>query len=134
MRACDGTAANTGFTALGHGERMAVWTLRWLVDGPQSCGRLAATFWGDASLADTAPVLRQVMAARLACAGSLSLTRDERRMLRALTAAQAEDEMLLDNSLYKIALDGQLRAGLARAVRSLAAILAAHGHWLRQPA
>ena len=51
------------------------------------------------------------------------LTKDERRLLRALAAAQAGDEALLDNYLYKFALGPLPRAQLAQAMRSLAAAL-----------
>jgi hypothetical protein len=58
------------------------------------------------------------------------LTRDERRLLRALAAAQAADEMLMDNYLYKLALGFPSRALLAEAMRALAAALANQEHWL----
>jgi hypothetical protein len=56
------------------------------------------------------------------------LTRDERRLLRALAAAQAGDEALLDNYLYKLALGSSPRAQLAQAMRALAAALTVQGH------
>ena len=59
--------------------------------------------------------------------GSLSPTKDEHRLLRALAAAQAGDQAVLDNYLYKFALDRRQRVGLADAVRALAAALAAVG-------
>jgi hypothetical protein len=55
------------------------------------------------------------------------LTKDERRLLRALAAAQAGDEMLLDNYLYKFALGPSPRAQLAQAMRALAAALTVQG-------
>jgi len=61
---------------------------------------------------------------RLACPDRPALTKDERRLLRALAAARATDERLMDNYLYKIALDPSLRAFLAHAVRALATALA----------
>ena len=51
----------------------------------------------------------------------------------AIAAAQAEDAQLLDNYLYKLALNRSIRAPLAEAVKSLAACLAVHGYWLPQP-
>ena len=56
------------------------------------------------------------------------LTKDEQRLLRALAAAQAGDEVLLDNYLYKLALHPLTRAQLAQAMRVLASALAAQGH------
>lgn len=56
------------------------------------------------------------------------LSKDERRLLRALAAAQAGDEVLLDNYLYELALDPLTRAQLAQAMWVLAAALAAQGH------
>ncbi len=50
-------------------------------------------------------------------------TKDECRLLRALAAAQAGDAPLLDNYLYKLALEQNCRACLAEAVSSLAAAL-----------
>ena len=51
------------------------------------------------------------------------LTKDERRLIRAVAAAQAGDEVLLDNYLYKLALEPSPRAQLAQAMRALAAAL-----------
>ena len=56
------------------------------------------------------------------------LTRDERRLLRALAAAQAGDEVLLDNYLYKFALGPLPRAQLAQAMRALAKSLSDPQH------
>ena len=67
--------------------------------------------------------IRDSRAPCLAQPHSTILTRDERTLLRALAAAQAGDEMVLDNYLYRIALDRQQRARLAEAVRALAAAL-----------
>ncbi len=74
--------------------------------------------------AQQAPGLR---APRLARLDSPELTKDERRLLRALAAAQENDQPVLDNYLYKFALDRQHRVGLADAVRALAAALAIAG-------
>ena len=59
--------------------------------------------------------------------GRADPTKDERRLLRALVAAQAGDWPVLDNYLCKFALDRRQRAGLADAVCALAAALAASG-------
>lgn len=65
---------------------------------------------------------------RLAHPDSPLVTKDERRLLRALAAAQAGDEMLLDNYLYKLALAALPRAQLAQAMRALARALTAQKH------
>lgn len=57
---------------------------------------------------------------RLAGLDSQSLTKDERRLMRALAAAQAGDEVILDNRLYKLALAPLPRARLAESVRAKA--------------
>ncbi len=69
--------------------------------------------------------------ARPVCTGSwfaTALSKDERRLLRALAAAQAGDAALLDNYLYKLALDQSCRACLAEAVCALAVALANAGY------
>jgi len=70
---------------------------------------------------------------QLGVPGCLGLTKDERRMLHAVAATQAGDEALLDNYLYKLALDRPVRRHLAEAVRKLAACLAVYGCWLPRP-
>ena len=65
---------------------------------------------------------------RLAHPGSPLVTKDEWRMLRAFAAAQAGDEVLLDNYIYKLALGALPRAQLATVVRVLARALAAQEH------
>lgn len=57
---------------------------------------------------------------RLAQPGSPLVTKDERRLLRALAAAQTGDEAVLDNHLYKFALAALPRARLAQAMWALA--------------
>ena len=68
-----------------------------------------------------------VRAPNLGEPGRADHTKDERRLLRALAAAQAGNWPVLDNYLYKFALDRRQRAGLADAVCALAAALAANG-------
>ncbi len=67
---------------------------------------------------------------RLAHPGSPVVTKDERRLLRALAAARANDEVLLDNYIYKFALSALPRVQLAQAIRALARALAAQEHFL----
>ncbi len=62
--------------------------------------------------------------------GRPALTKDECRLLRAVAAVQANDEKLLDNYLYRIALHRKQRARLAEAIHALAKALAARGHVL----
>ncbi len=59
-------------------------------------------------------------APHMAQPGSLAMTKDERRLLRALAAARAGDEVLLDNYIYRFALDLTVRAWLAASLRALA--------------
>jgi hypothetical protein len=128
---------------LSFGEWLAVWTLRWIVhepspSSPDSDGAAPGTYAdllrAEASLRSFVAAARQgsrgVREPRLARPVDPVLTRDERRLLRALAAAQAGNEALLDNFLYKIALDRPLRAVLADGVRALAAALAAQDHRL----
>jgi hypothetical protein len=61
--------------------------------------------------------------------GTLATTRHERRLLRATAAAQAEDEGVVDNYLFKLAPNRQARPPLAHAVTALATGLATSGHW-----
>lgn len=128
---------------LSFGEWLAVWTLRWIVHEPSPSspdsdgaapGAYADLLRAEASLRSFVAAVRQgsrgVREPRLAGPVDPVLTRDERRLLRALAAAQAGNEPLLDNFLYKIALDRPLRAVLADGVRALAAALAAQDHRL----
>lgn len=62
--------------------------------------------------------------------GNPHLTKDERRLLQAIVAAQADDQWVLDNYLYPIALDRKARSHLAEAVRHVAAALEAAGFLL----
>lgn len=65
--------------------------------------------------------------------GGWGITKTERRLLRAVAAAQAENFWLLDNYLYKVALEPRVRHRLAAAMEALAAALAVHGYWLAHP-
>lgn len=90
----------------------------------------AETAWAEAAFqaflaaAQQAPGVRTPRFGEL---GQADQTKDERRLLRALAAAQAGDWPVVDNHLYKFALDRRERAGLADAVCALAAALAASG-------
>jgi hypothetical protein len=67
---------------------------------------------------------------QVALPGTLAMTRDERRLLQATTAAQAEDDVLVDDYLIKLAPHPRARSLLINAVTALAAALGASGHWL----
>ena len=86
--------------------------------------RAAAAFGAFLDGAGRAPGARAPV---LGAPGSPAPTKDERRLLRALAAAQAGEGAVLDACLCRFALDRRLRAGLAEAVRALAAALAAGG-------
>ncbi|MBT1315020.1 hypothetical protein JQN09_24440, partial [Phocaeicola dorei] len=123
----------------GRAERVALCTLRRAVLDEACCrqaivcpfgigrdqARVRALFlavWdGDEALCHRALHLRGP--------GGWRPTKTERRLLKAVSAAQAEDAWLLDNYLYKIALAPALRSRLALAVQALAAALAVHGYW-----
>lgn len=140
MDAGSGSDARSG--ALSFGEWLAVWTLRWIAQEPRARapdgddvphGAYADLVRAEASFRSFLAGARQGGSRRaphLARPVSPSLTRDERRLLRALAAVQAGDEVLMDNYLYKLALDPASRACLADGVRALAAALAAQGHRL----
>ena len=84
-------------------------------------GRAGSAFFSFLMVAQQDAGVREP---RLADPDSPSLTKDERRLMRALAAAQAGDEALLDNRLYKLALAPLARVRLAEAVRALAEALA----------
>ncbi len=62
--------------------------------------------------------------------GWMTLTRHERRLLRATAAAQANEDWLVDNVLFKLAPHPKARPSLVRAVAGLATSLATSGYWL----
>ncbi len=74
---------------------------------------------------DLARLTHGARAPEIAAPGSLQATRDERRLMRAVAAARVGDERLLDNRLYRFALDRSVRRVLAEAVRQWATALAA---------
>lgn len=71
------------------------------------------------------PVLRTVSLWRI--------TKSERHLLRALAAAQAENDELLNRYLLYFVPSWPVRRRLAVAMETLAATLAVHGYWLQQP-
>jgi len=153
---CSTTHSAASPSERGYGERLAIWTLRRIAEGPSPCLRSGGNAssidspQGDTPKADVSwgpgQDLRNVAVAvrtaldemgrqggarlQLGCPGSLAFTRHERRLLRALAAAQSGDDERVDNCLYKIVLDREVRRRLATAVTMLAASLAAAGHWL----
>ena len=123
-------------------QRVAVQSLRRLLrsrsvaaedDGaalPFSAGMVVAETAFQAFLTSARQV-QGVRAPNLGAPGSLNPTKDECRLLRALAAAHVGDWPVLDNYLYKFALDRKQRVGLAEAVCALAAALAASGFMLQ---
>ena len=65
--------------------------------------------------------------------GSWGVTRTERQLLRALEAAQIEQDEWLAQCLAHFMLAAPVRQRLALAIEALAATLAVHGYWLRPP-
>lgn len=84
--------------------------------------RLFADIWIDEVMP---PVLQNI---RL-----WSTSKTERRLLRALAAAQAENDELLNRYLLYFVPSWPVRQRLAVAMEALAATLAVHGYWLQQP-
>lgn len=62
--------------------------------------------------------------------GAVTTTLHEQRLLQAVTAAQDEEDDLVDNLLCKLASHTQARPVLTQAVTTLASSLAACGQWL----
>ncbi|MBO1324467.1 hypothetical protein K2X14_04770 [Acetobacter sp. TBRC 12305] len=117
--------------------------VRHALHGPRRCDLASqrATAWEN-DLAAISPLFRTAQETMLilqgaglilAPPGTVRITRHERRLLRATAAAQDEEDMLMDNVLYKLAPHPQARPALARAVTVLANSLAGCGHWLSAP-
>ncbi|HEY0185058.1 MAG TPA: hypothetical protein VGC09_19830 [Rhodopila sp.] len=70
---------------------------------------------------------------QIAMSDTASLTKDERRLLRAVAAAQNEDSELLDTFVHKLAMGRGGRRHLAGVITNLAACLAVQGYWLPRP-
>ncbi len=125
-------------------ERLAIWALRRVMGCARCCFSAAGADPGkiESELATMTAVFRDLFRRRdrdrgfsvqIGVPESMVLTKDERRLLNAIAAAQAEDHELLDNYLYKLALDHKARSRLSEAVASLAACLAVQGYWLTRP-
>lgn len=124
-------------------ERIALCTLRRAVSAEPLWGEMAVCPFGigrdlhrvrslfldawDGSL----HLCRQSLSLRNGAGQGVS--KNERRLLKAMGAAQDDDLWLLDNYLYKFALEPLRRQRLAGAVESLAASLAVNGYWLPCP-
>jgi hypothetical protein len=126
-------------------ERFALWALRCVDHEPRTCHARTRRV-PPGLIAELHAVIRQFQAfqwhmqaqggaaLRMAEWGTLHLTRDERRLLRAVATCQAGQTELADNLLFRFAPRSLVRAGLTQAVAALAATLAAGGYWLPQPA
>jgi hypothetical protein len=62
--------------------------------------------------------------------GTFAMTCHERRLLRATAAAQAENEVLVEDYILNLAPHPQARQLLTTAVTALATTLGSSGHWL----
>lgn len=122
-------------------QRVAVQSLRCLLRSRRTevkddstilpfCAGLVRAETAFQAFLEAARQIPGVRAPNLGEPGGLNQTKDERRLLRALAAAQAADWPVLDNYLYMFALDRQQRSGLADAVCALAAALTASGFML----
>ena len=133
------------WSKLNDGERFALWALRRIFAGPILCdgGTLASMKGNGWGLAPAVSAFRRLMSeapewttrnsAGFLAAGYLDLTRYERRWLRALSAAQADQCEIVDHYLCKLAPERGLREMLAQAVHALAAALAVQGLYLPRP-
>jgi hypothetical protein len=131
---------DTPLLASDEAERFVIESLRRALHGPSPCASQVPD--SDRDMVATEAVIRaaflpqppsRMRVLRLNPHGSLGLTKDERRLLRATAAAQADDLAVLDNYLFKLALDRTLRDQLADAITRFGAILAVRGYWLTNP-
>ena len=125
-------------------ERLAVWAFRCIDHHPRTCQGGHRHRLAD-FITELQGAIGQFQAfqlqmhqqgwsgLRMAEWGAVSLSRDERRLLRAVAAVQAGQTELADNFLFRFAPSRAVRPGLAQAVSALAATLAAFGHWLPPP-
>lgn len=125
-------------------EQLAIWTLRRIAqDSPSLFSanqRRPSSGWKD--LEEIVALLRAAdhrlqeelgMGLGIGNPGHLGITADERAFLRAAAAAQAEAEELLSRELASFLASSRTHLLFRRAVSLLAAVLAAHDHWLPQP-
>lgn len=136
---------NAGSSSPSDGERLALLILRRAAGQERQClaSGTPPVWLIETEFAGIVARFRPLLAPHCAACGvrpvqlglacCLSMTKDERRLLNAAAAIQAGDEALLDNYLYRLALDRAARKPLAEAVTQLAAALAIHGHWLPRP-
>ena len=126
-------------------ERLTIWAFRCIDQDPPTCpGRQRQGLGGFVTELQTAIAQFQAFqlqmhqqgwsGLRMAEWGTLHLSRDERRLLRAVAAVQSGQTELADNFLFRFAPSRAVRPVLAQAVAALAATLAAFGHWLPPPA
>lgn len=124
-------------------QRLAIWVFRRGADGHRPCPphgtvnvpHIARELLGIAGL--FTELLEQpgtIRAMQLGQPFCLAITKDERRLLHVIAAAQTGDDALADNYLYRFALERAARGRLAEAVAKLAACLAVYGYWLPKPA
>jgi hypothetical protein len=67
-----------------------------------------------------APALPGVRAPVFGAVGSVGVTKDERRLLRALAALRVGDDGLVDNYVFRLAIERGARAWLVDALRAFA--------------
>jgi hypothetical protein len=127
------------------GQRLALCVLRRAGGGQRGCALAVGEARGlVGELSDATAALAELLqppcapgcirAVQLEAPGSGTITKDERRLLNVIAAAQAGDDGLADNYLYRLALERGARARLATAAARLGACLAVYGYWLPSPA
>lgn len=138
------TATPDSYEQRSRAEQLAIWTLRRIgQDNPSPFSahqRRPSGVWED--LEEIVDLLRAAnrrlqeergAGLGIGSPGHLGITGDERAFLRAATAAQIEAEDLLTAELASFLAGSRTRFLFRRAVSLLAAVLAAHDHWLPQP-
>jgi len=128
----------------GQAEQLALWTIRSArrpVGLPFSFWMTGQTdHWRDLQAISTMvrAVSQEVAAQRgrgldIAPLGQVWITTEERHLLRAAAAAQAEDDRVLTDSADALASNAALTQPIMTAAAMLGAALAAHGYWLPKP-
>lgn len=105
----------------------------WHGEGSRTGGELGEITALFAPLLQTPPALAYMRSVQLMPPGCSGLTKDERRLLNIIAAAQAGDESLADNYLYRLALERRARHCLGTACLRLAAWLAVNDYWFPCP-